>query len=185
MLLSCFDFNQEGESNEIVLKDDDATAIEKMFEFIYSRRLAPMDDVLEGMELVWLAINIYQVADKYDVPDLLELAPQILKTYLENWADLCLGDCICDDEYRIEVNENIMKDFGEIVQRVYAVTGGKTSCSFREALVNTTQTYDQFRITEPRGPFSRLAVHAAKSCHEFGKDMFLSLMEYSSLVIAS
>jgi hypothetical protein len=183
MLLSCFDFNQEGESNEIVLKDDDATAIEKMLECIYSGSLAPMDDDLEGMELVWLAINIYQVADKYDVPDLLEFAPQIFKTYLENWADLCLGD-IWDDEFKIEENEHIIKDFGEIVQRVYAVTGGKTNCSFREALINTTLKYHRFRIIEPRGLLSSVVVHAAKSCHDFGKDMFLSMVEYSALVIA-
>ncbi|PYI17275.1 BTB/POZ domain protein [Aspergillus violaceofuscus CBS 115571] len=87
----------ESGMNEIDLKVDDPRAIEAMFHFMYGYRYDSSDSDQGRASPMLFAVKVYQVADKYQVPQLKDRAREKFKSIVET--------CWQTDDFPVAIEE--------------------------------------------------------------------------------
>jgi hypothetical protein len=152
-------------AKEIVLKDDDPEALEFMLQFAYDENETPTKD--DPIESIYFLIKVYEVADKYQYPQLQEETAWRLRCGLS--AHLTEIDITA---------ENIHEVFCNIVERIYSLA---RACGIKHELIKALlrAVLNNPRVTPManHGRMQEVVTKTAEQVPEFGRDMFLTMMK--------
>ena len=149
---------QEKESKEITLHDDDADALEAMLYYLYHDKRKWTGRLDTDIYLLF-CLNLYQVADKYDCPNVQEAAH----------FDFCNGfKKYWDNAAHCEVVDG----FPEIVSKLYEGPQSLLKYSL-QAILN----HEESQLTGSLGKLRPLILKTARDVAEFGRDILLHIME--------
>ncbi|KAF2649719.1 hypothetical protein K491DRAFT_721404 [Lophiostoma macrostomum CBS 122681] len=173
-------FFKESQDKEITLHGDDAAALDKMFEFIYFHKSNqywyPLSFGLEYLEnrqaRVDFQLNIYEAADKYDVPELLRQIPSMFHFDLGVWMHAI--------DYPVSPgDEAITKDVVfDTIERAYNLTAAWKQSDLREKLFSCihssiSREYDPEYMWASDGKLVIWLRDFVEAVPEFGKDLYL------------
>jgi len=116
-------------------------------------------------------VELFRVADKDDLPMLYRIIPRIFHTQLASWLSRAHAESKDPD-----IDEKNVEMFCDLVERVYTLPNTKPSHPLVTSLLEMTD-HAPLRILRNDGKKSSMLIKAAKDVAEFGRDVFLVLMD--------
>jgi hypothetical protein len=149
---------QEKESQEIILHDDDADALEAMLYYLYCDK-TKWTGRLDTNTYLLFCLNLYQVADKYDCPIVQEAAHLDFRTGFKKYWD---NAAQCE----------VVDGFREIVNNLYE--GPQSLLKYSLQIISN---HRESQLTGSTGKLRPLILKTARDVAEFGRDILLHIME--------
>lgn len=149
---------QESESREITLHNDDADALEAMLHYLYHEKRKWIRRLDTDTYLLF-CLDLYEVADKYDCPNVQEAAHlDFCNGFKKYWNNAAF----CEVAY----------GFREIVNKLYE--GPQSLLKFS---LQTILSHKESQLNGPLGKLRPLILRTARELAEFGRDILLHIMD--------
>jgi hypothetical protein len=154
----------ESDSNDITLHNDDASALESMFRYIYGL------DIMfpPGVPGVVLSIELYRVADKYDCPGMMAGIPATLVRLLDSALTIMANLSHSDG----------VKALSQIATTVYGYEASRPESKRSPIAMAFQDTVLRNKESDLllRGLFHDVVCEVVKNIPEFGAHLLLGVM---------
>jgi hypothetical protein len=150
------------------LREHDPSIVLAMLAFAYNNKIDLPDKEKKSMDNVLFAMNLHHVAMRYGFTILQNKSLASFDDDLWNWPLIHLGE-----------DKAVAKIFSDFVKKVYTLPADSKH-SLAESLVELTKFEGPLQIFGYDGGASHLLVAASRQTPEFGRDLFLSMVDESS-----
>jgi hypothetical protein len=143
-----------------------------MLTWVYKQQILLPKTEGSSIENIIYCVELFRVADEYDLPTLCSNIPSRFRSQLGCW--LCRARIESEDPALDEKNAEM---FCDLVKRVYTLPNAKPSHPLVISLLFMTKHKPALKILRNDGEAPYMLIKAAKYVSEFGRDIFLYLME--------
>jgi len=158
------------------LRDDDPAAISAMLDSVYRSGRINFPELDASATHVIFCIELYRVADKYDVPNLFMQIRSSFYHRVAEWLDAETPD-----------NGNKAKEavspesFSEVISKLYGLPNIKIGHPLVDVLLDQLEIREATKICQNGGVVSPLLEQACEKVPEFGRDLCLHLLRMGSM----
>jgi hypothetical protein len=157
------------EERLLPLRKDDPSVVLAMLEFAYSYRIDFPDREKFSIENALFVVELYHVATKYGFATLQEESVSYF------------GDEIWEQMKGYSDEDTATADvFLQIVGKIYTLPQAHSAHTMRECLIDLTKLEGPLQIFWNVDAGRQLLIDASKQVPEFGRDLFLSIMDETS-----
>ncbi|KAH6370936.1 hypothetical protein HBI34_106750 [Parastagonospora nodorum] len=163
---------KESEAKTIRLIGDNPASVNAMLTWVYKQQsLLSTTEEFSIPNMIY-CVELFRVADKYDLPTLCSNIQISFRVQLHIW--LCRTHVESEDPALEEKNVEM---FCDLVERVYTLPNTKPSHPLVMLLLDSTTHTPALKIFQNDGEAPSMLIKAAEDVSEFGRDIFLYLME--------
>ncbi|RYN99230.1 hypothetical protein AA0120_g1969 [Alternaria tenuissima] len=166
----------ESHAREITLVGDDPDALKTMLRFAYDQQIHPSESPPKGTIVnIKRFLELYRMGDKYQFPALLIPVASQFRSCMDGWLH---GD---DEPFANDCDAR--SEFCGFVRDIYELVGPehRPSHPLVQILLELATDWPITSILKNTGDGQPLIVMASQKVAEFGRDIFLNLMDKTGL----
>jgi hypothetical protein len=169
---------KESEASEVRLFGDDAASLESMLTWVYNGRITLPDDDEYTLPNVSFCLELYRVADKYDLPELCETLRRRFRSQLLYG----LQDVACPVKGQ-QADPAICEAFCDLIENIYELLHAGSEHPLVATMLLVIDQSPALQILQNDGETPHLVFEASRRHAEFGRDVLLHLLRKSNVTV--